>query len=113
MALILSAGTASAAAVPQPHAGKPLAGSRGYTLYTYDPDGTSATSHCFGRCAAVWPPYLADADAKASGQFTLTTRPDGRRQWVYQRRPLYLFAGDAHPGDRDGDGVNGVWRVIP
>lgn len=108
----LAAGVAAAAAVPQPAAGKPLAGSHGYTLYTYDADGLSASSHCVGPCAAVWPPYLADDGATASGDFTLTTRPDGKRQWVYKRRPLYLFAGDAKPGDRDGDGVNGSWHVV-
>lgn len=113
LALCLATGVASAHAIPQRHAGQPLVAANGYTLYSYDPDGTSGISHCVALCASVWPPLIADPDAKATGDFTLTTRADGQRQWVYQRRPLYLFAGDAKPGDRDGDGVNGSWHVVP
>lgn len=112
LALTVAAGMASAHSVPQHRAGKPLAGNDGYTLYTYDSDGSSGTSHCVGTCAAVWPPYMADANAKATGDFALTTRADGQRQWVYKRQPLYLFAGDAKPGDSDGDGVNGSWHLV-
>ncbi|MEP7185140.1 MAG: hypothetical protein ABI767_04815 [Rhodanobacter sp.] len=113
LALAVASGVSSAHSVPHHHVGKVMAGNDDYTLYTYDPDGTSSTSHCVDTCAAIWPPYLADADAKAAGDFTLATRGDGTRQWVYKRQPLYLFAGDAKPGDRDGDGVNGSWHVIP
>ena len=111
LALAVAAATAGAHPVPQHHAGQQLTGNDGYTLYTYEPDGTSTISRCDGSCATVWPPYLADPGAKASGDFTLVTRADGTRQWAYKRRPLYLFAGDARPGDRDGDGVNGSWHV--
>jgi predicted lipoprotein with Yx(FWY)xxD motif len=113
LAFGLATAAASASAMPEHVAGKPLSGSQGYTLYTYDPDGSSDTSRCFDSCAAVWPPYVADDGAKAAGDFSLTTRPDGKLQWVYKHRPLYLFAGDAGPGDRDGDGVNGCWHLIP
>lgn len=112
LALGLAGGTAWAHPVPQHVQGKLLAAADGYTLYTYDPDGISGSSHCAGACAAVWPPYIADAAAKATVDFTLATRADGKRQWVFRGRPLYLFAGDARPGDSDGDGVNGSWHVV-
>ena len=63
-------------------------------------------------CAAVWPPYAADAGAAANADFSVFTRADGTPQWVYRGHPLYLFAGDAKPDDRDGDGVNGNWHVV-
>lgn len=112
LALSLATASATASAVPEKVAGKLLSGSGGYTLYTYDPDGASGTSRCIAACADVWPPYVADDGATPSGDFSLTTRSDGKRQWVYRQRPLYLFAGDAAPGDHDGDGVNGSWHVI-
>lgn len=112
LALGSAAGVASSQTMPQHLAGQLLVASTEYTLYTYDPDGRTAISHCSGSCAAVWPPYIAAADAKAAGDFTLAMRADGQRQWVYKRQPLYLFAGDASPGDSDGDGVNGSWHVV-
>lgn len=111
-ALLLLTGTASAGTVPQRDAQGLLVGSGGRTLYSYDPDGTSGISHCDGPCAAVWPPYPADAGAMANGGYSVAKRADGSSQWLYHGRPLYLFAGDAKPGDRDGDGVNGNWHVV-
>lgn len=107
LALTVAAGPAAAHPVPQHHAGQLLADNDGYTFYTYEPDGMSSISRCDGSCAAVWPPCLADPGAKASGDFTLVRRDEGTRQWVYKRQPLYLLVGDAKPGDRDGDGING------
>ena len=114
VAVVLAlAGAAAGQGVPQRNAQGLLAGSGGRTLYRYDLDGNSGHSRCTGPCASVWPPYLADAQASAVGDFSLATRSDGSRQWVYRKHPLYLFAGDAKPGDRDGDGVNGSWHVVP
>jgi predicted lipoprotein with Yx(FWY)xxD motif len=112
LALSMLAGTAAAGSVPQHDRQGLLVGSEGRTLYSYDPDGTSGHSSCDGPCAAVWPPYLVDDGLKSTGDFSATLRTDGKRQWVYRGRPLYLFAGDAGPGDRDGDGVNGAWHVL-
>ena len=111
-ALLLLTGTATAASLPQRDAHSLLVGSAGHTLYSYDPDGVSGSSHCSGSCAVVWPPYLAEVGVQATGNFSVTTRADGSSQWVYRGRPLYLFAGDSKPGDRDGDGVNGSWHVV-
>ena len=111
--LLMMSGTAAAGAVPQRGAQGVLVGSGGQTLYTYDLDGSSGHSRCDGSCAVVWPPYLADSQARPIGDYSVTTRTDGSRQWAYRKHPLYLFAGDDKPGDRDGDGVNGSWHVVP
>jgi predicted lipoprotein with Yx(FWY)xxD motif len=84
----------------------------GMTLYTFDKDATGAgKSACNGPCAANWPPLMAGADAKASGDYTIVTRDDGGKQWAYKGKPLYLWIKDSKPGDMTGDGFNKVWRV--
>ncbi|GGY16425.1 hypothetical protein GCM10008098_04620 [Rhodanobacter panaciterrae] len=110
--LLMFAGTAAAGSVPQRNAQGLLVDEAGHTLYRYDPDGASGASRCDGACAAAWPPYAIDRGIKASGDYSTTVRADGVRQWVYRGHPLYLFAGDDKPGDRDGDGVNGSWHVV-
>jgi predicted lipoprotein with Yx(FWY)xxD motif len=82
------------------------------TLYTFDRDVVgSGKSVCNGQCATNWPPLMAGADAKATGDWSVVTRDDGTKQWAYNGKPLYLWVKDQKPGDRTGDGVQGVWRV--
>jgi predicted lipoprotein with Yx(FWY)xxD motif len=89
-----------------------LANSAGMTLYTFDKDAAgSGKSVCNGPCAANWPPLMAAADSKATGDYTIITRDDGGRQWAYKGKPLYLWVKDSKPGDRTGDGFNNAWRV--
>ena len=38
-------------------------------------------------------------------------RADGSLQWALDNKPLYFFAGDAKPGDTNGDGKGGVWHL--
>lgn len=109
---LLLASTLVAYPLPQRSAQGLLESGSGQTLYTYDPDGSTGKSECSGPCAAVWPPYAADAGAAANADFSVLTRADGTPQWVCRGHPLYLFAGDAKPGDKDGDGVNGSWHVV-
>jgi Uncharacterized protein conserved in bacteria len=109
--LLLTAALA-AHPLPQRNAQGLLCSPVGQTLYAYDPDGSGGGSQCSGPCAAVWPPYTADAGATAPTDFSTVKRDDGSLQWAYRGRPLYLFAGDAQPGDHDGDGVNGQWHVV-
>jgi predicted lipoprotein with Yx(FWY)xxD motif len=86
--------------------------SAGMTLYTFDKDvAGSGKSVCIGACAGLWPPLLAAADAKPSGDYTIVTRDDGARQWAYKGKPLYLWTKDTKPGDRTGDGFNNAWRL--
>jgi predicted lipoprotein with Yx(FWY)xxD motif len=88
-----------------------LTNSAGMTLYTFDKDA-GGKSACNGPCAANWPPLMAGADAKAGGDWTIVTRDDGGRQWAYKGKPVYLWGKDQKPGDKTGDGFNGVWHVV-
>lgn len=89
-----------------------LTNAGGMTLYTFDKDAAgSGKSVCNGPCAVNWPPLMAAADSRASGDYTIVVRDDGSRQWAYKGKPLYLWIKDTKPGDRTGDGVNNVWRV--
>lgn len=84
----------------------------GMSLYTFDRDvAGSGKSVCNGPCAANWPPLLAAADARASGDWSIVTRDDGARQWAYKGKPVYLWVKDTKPGDRTGQGVNNVWQL--
>jgi len=86
-----------------------LTDAKGMSLYTYDKD-TAGTSTCVDKCAANWPPAMADASATAEGDFTLVDGAAGKI-WAYKGKPLYTWAKDAKPGDTTGDGVGGVWHL--
>ena len=88
-----------------------LTNSAGMTLYTFDKDA-GGKSACNGPCAANWPPLMAGGDAKASGDWSIVARDDGSKQWAYKGKPVYLWAKDAKPGDKTGDGFNSVWHVV-
>jgi predicted lipoprotein with Yx(FWY)xxD motif len=110
VAAALSFAGASAAQAPVKMAGGMLTNDAGMTLYTFDKDA-GGKSACNGPCAANWPPLMAAADAKASGDWTIVTRDDGGKQWAYKSKPLYLWAKDQKAGDKTGDGFNSVWHV--
>jgi predicted lipoprotein with Yx(FWY)xxD motif len=90
--------------------GKALVNGGGMTLYTFDND-SKGKSNCNGACANVWLPLIATVDASESGDFSLITRGDGRKQWAYKNKPLYSWSKDTKPGDATGDGVNNVWHI--
>jgi len=112
-AAVLAAGCASTmSAAPAKTADGVLVGANGMTLYTFDKDAAgSGKSVCNGPCAQNWPPLAATAGAAASGDWVVIGRDDGSRQWAYKGKPVYFWAKDQKPGDRTGDGVNGVWRL--
>jgi predicted lipoprotein with Yx(FWY)xxD motif len=84
----------------------------GMTLYTFDKDAAgSGKSTCNGPCATSWPPLMAAADAKASGDWSIVTRDDGGKQWAYKGKPVYRWIKDQKPGDRTGDAFNNAWRL--
>jgi predicted lipoprotein with Yx(FWY)xxD motif len=91
--------------------GKALVDSKGMTLYTFDKDA-GGKSMCNGPCADNWPPLMASADAKATGDWTVVPRDDGKMMWAYKDKPLYTWKKDSAPGDTTGDGFNnGVWHM--
>lgn len=89
-----------------------LTGANGMTLYTFDKDAAgSGKSVCNGPCAANWPPLFAMDGDTASGEYSIVSRDDGKKQWAFKGKPLYYWVKDQKPGDRTGDGFNNVWRV--
>lgn len=89
-----------------------LTGANGMTLYTFDKDAAgSGKSLCNGPCATNWPPFYAGEGAAASGDYSIVTRDDGKKQWAFKGKPLYYWAKDQKPGDKTGDGFNNVWQV--
>ncbi len=112
-ALALAALSSVAHAEPPKISGGMLTGSNEMTLYVFDKDSAgSGKSVCNDACATNWPPYLAQASDTASGDYSLVTRDDGKKQWAYKGKPLYFWAKDKKPGDATGDGVNNVWHVV-
>lgn len=98
------------------NAGNILVGPNGLTLYGFTND-VEASSTCYGTCADAWPPVIVSADWTAGpgldfGIFATTERDDGRLQLVAGQWPLYYFAGDAVPGDVNGQGSGDVWFIV-
>ena len=87
-----------------------LADATGRTVYTFDKDELNR-SNCAGGCLAAWPAFVAKAGATAHGDFGLI-EANGAMQWTVKGKPLYYFAGDAKPGERNGDGSGGTWHVV-
>lgn len=75
----------------------------GKALYTYNADEAGGKSSCTGECATRFPPFAADPNATASGDWSIVTRDDGMKQWAYQGKPLHHFAGE-DPPDVKSDG---------
>lgn len=96
--------------------GQILVDSSGRTLYAFTKDVDSKSS-CTGSCATTWPPAIVSgsvvADKGLTGsQFSVIDRPDGTKQLAAGKWPLYTFAGDAAPGDTNGQGSGGFWFVV-
>jgi predicted lipoprotein with Yx(FWY)xxD motif len=91
-------------------AGKIYTDANGMALYTFDKD-EAGKSNCYDKCATNWPPFMAAADAKAEGEWTIVDRTDGSKMWAYEGKPLYLYIEDKKAGDVTGEGKGGVWHL--
>ena len=112
IAAALLGGCASMAGAPAKVADGVLTGPNGMSLYTFDKDAAgSGKSVCNGPCAANWPPLMAGDMDQASGDYSIITRDDGKKQWAFKGKPLYYWVKDSKPGDRTGDGFNKVWQL--
>lgn len=118
LALILAGGLTAcstmgmSASAPAKVADGVLTGSNGMTLYTFDKDSAgSGKSACNGPCATNWPPLFAADGAAATGDYSIITRDDGKKQWALKGKPLYYWVKDQKVGDKTGDGFNNVWHV--
>jgi predicted lipoprotein with Yx(FWY)xxD motif len=93
-----------------------LTNSKGFTLYWFVPD-TSTASNCNGTCAHYWPPVPGPASAGSgvTGTLGVITRSSGAKQATWNGHPLYTYVGDTAPGTAKGNGLNlsgGVWHEI-
>lgn len=110
-ALVGCAGMASAQ-MPAKVSNGMLTDAAGMTLYTFDKDmAGNGKSACYSTCASNWPPLTAQDGDKASGDYGIIARDDGKKQWTYKGKPLYTWAKDKKAGDKTGDGVNNVWHI--
>jgi predicted lipoprotein with Yx(FWY)xxD motif len=111
LALLASVSLAAYAAAPAMVTNGMLTGSNGMTLYTFDKDG-AGKSVCNGPCATNWPPLFAMDGDTPSGDYSIVTRDDGKKQWALKGKPLYFWIKDQKPGDTTGDGfLNNAWHV--
>jgi predicted lipoprotein with Yx(FWY)xxD motif len=53
-------------------------------------------------CIKKWPPFVAAANARSIGDWTVVKRADGINQWSYKGRPTYTSVRDHRPGDVNG-----------
>ncbi|MPY64411.1 COG4315 family predicted lipoprotein [Streptomyces spongiae] len=96
-----------------------LVDGKGRTLYLFEAD-KSTTSTCNGACAAAWPPLLTSGSPSTGGSaksdlLGTSKRSDGKTQVTYNKHPLYGYAGDAQPGDTNGQELNqfgAEWYVL-
>lgn len=110
---------AAAVAVDSGKLGRTLVDGKGRTLYLFEADKTEKST-CSGGCAKAWPPLLTKGKPKAgkgvkAGLLGSTTRKGGKKEVTYNGHPLYLFEGDATPGDTNGQGLDqfgAKWFVL-
>jgi predicted lipoprotein with Yx(FWY)xxD motif len=93
--------------------------STGRTLYRRSGE-TSQRILCGKVCKGVWPPLTVPSGttplvkgAGVTGALGKVHLPDGRWQVTLRGYPVYRFAGDHHAGETKGQGVAGIWSVVP
>lgn len=99
--------------------GTVLVDAQGRTLYLFEGDKGS-TSTCSGSCAAAWPPATTASKAQVkgdavAGKLGASKLADGTSIVTYGGHPLYTYAGDAAPGDTNGqdlDQFGAEWYVL-
>ena len=93
-----------------------LVDQEGFTLYAFLND-TDGESSCTGDCLANWPAAVVEGgelnvgDLDAS-MFSTVENAEAGTMLKIGDWPLYRFAGDAAPGDVNGQGVGEVWYVV-
>ena len=114
-------------AIGRSYLGRVLIDAHDMTLYTADTDklkprqvaDASAktvglfdlTSACTKACLATWKPVPAPSVALSKGYWSVVVREDGSRQWAYQGKALYSYAGDLAATETRGDGKDRIWHA--
>jgi len=95
--------------------GKIMVDVEGRTLYAFTKD-TNGSPTCVDACAKAWPASSLTgqpvADSGIAAALRSVTSPTGGAMIVAGKWPLYRFAGDAAPGDINGQGSGGVWFAV-
>jgi predicted lipoprotein with Yx(FWY)xxD motif len=109
------AATAASLALGQTSLGPVLTDAQGHTLYALTKD-TNGTPTCTDACAKAWPPALVTgmptAGPGVTAAVSVVPAPGGGTMLKAGKWPLYRFAGDAAPGDVNGQGSGGVWFAV-
>lgn len=79
---------------------------RGMTLYVRDGD-----SKMIPPVDESWAPAEAPQLSAPVGDFNFVVRDDGIKQWTYQGRGLYTYAGDLAPGYANGTDLDPAWHA--
>jgi predicted lipoprotein with Yx(FWY)xxD motif len=120
---VASAATASTGVVAIRSAANSVLGeivvsASGRTLYHTSAERRGVVA-CTGACAVTWPPLIVPTASKPragsgvkSALLGTIRRPDGHLQVTYAGLPLYLYSGDAKPGQVNGQGVGGIWHAL-
>jgi len=60
-------------------------------LYVFDKD-LPLKSKCNDGCDSEWPPLLVSGGetVRSVGDWTVIVRDDGRKQWAYKQKPVYM-----------------------
>lgn len=92
----------------------------GRTIYGFSSDHGKST--CYGNCAKVWTPFMANGNVLVKSGSGLsqrlvgrTKRTNGLYQATYGGHPLYLYTGDKRVGQQNGEAkkqFGGSWYVI-
>jgi len=110
-----SAAAGTIVATGQTGLGEVITDANGLTLYGLT-DDTDGVPTCNGGCAEAWPPLLVAGPDLPAGLdpniYSVVPRDDGTFQLRAGVWPLYTFAGDAAPGDTNGQGSGGVWFAV-
>jgi predicted lipoprotein with Yx(FWY)xxD motif len=95
--------------------GKIMVDAEGRTLYGFTKD-TNGTPTCTDACTKAWPASSVNGQPVAGNGIAATLKavasPAGGSMVVAGKWPLYRFAGDAAPGDINGQGSGGVWFAV-
>ena len=96
--------------------GEVLVDAKGRTLYVFTKD-KGDQSVCSGKCAVAWPALTVTGAATPgtgveASLLSTSKQANGSSQVTYGGKPLYYFAGDAKPGDTNGQGVGDVWFAV-
>jgi predicted lipoprotein with Yx(FWY)xxD motif len=100
-----------------PKLGEIVVDRNGMTVYRFMKDSAwPMKTACTGDCLTKWPVVAPVAKNDTNGillkGYVTFNRPDGIKQQTIDCWPLYTFAGDARPGDTNGQGVGGTWFAV-